>query len=125
MEAANSGGSAVDSASSGGSAAEAATSGGTGADSWTGEASGADSWTGEASGADLWTGEASEVQCAAHTHKIVTAITGSTDMMSGFVSPYFIVPKKSGGLRPVLDLRVLIRALHKLPFKMLTLKRST
>ncbi len=36
----------------------------------------------------------------------------------GFYSPYFIVPKKRGSLRPILDLRVLNRALHKLPFKM-------
>ncbi len=41
----------------------------------------------------------------------------------GFYSPYFIVPKKCGGLRPILDLRVLNRALHKLPFKMLTHRR--
>ncbi len=45
------------------------------------------------------------------------------DMESGLFSPYFIVPKKGGGLRPILDLRVLNRALHKLPFKMLTQKR--
>ncbi len=45
------------------------------------------------------------------------------DMRSGFYSPYFIVPKKSSGLRPILDLRVLNRALHKLPFKMMTRKR--
>ncbi len=45
------------------------------------------------------------------------------DMRSGFYSPYFIVSKKSGGLRPILDLRVLNRRLHKLPFKMLTQKR--
>ncbi len=45
------------------------------------------------------------------------------DMRLGFYSPYFIVPKKSGGLRPILDLRVLNRALHRLPFKMLTPKR--
>ncbi len=45
------------------------------------------------------------------------------DMRSGFYSPYFIVPKKSGGLRPILDLRVLNRSLHKLPFKMLMHKR--
>ncbi len=45
------------------------------------------------------------------------------DMRSGFYSPYFIVPKKSGGLRPILDLRDLNRALHKLPFKMMTQKR--
>ncbi len=38
------------------------------------------------------------------------------DMRSGLFSPYFIVPKKGGGLRPILDLRVLNRALHKLPF---------
>ncbi len=37
------------------------------------------------------------------------------EMKSGFYSPYFIVPKKGGGLRPILDLRVLNRALHKLP----------
>ncbi len=35
------------------------------------------------------------------------------DMRSGFYSPYFIVPKKSGVLRPILDLRVLNRALHR------------
>ncbi len=46
------------------------------------------------------------------------------DMRSGFYSPYFIVPKKSGGLRPILDLRVLNRALHKLSFKMLTQRRT-
>ncbi len=38
------------------------------------------------------------------------------EMRQGFYSPYFIVPKKGGGLRPILDLRVLNRALHKLPF---------
>ncbi len=40
-----------------------------------------------------------------------------------FYSPYFIVPKKGGRLRPILDLRTLNRALHKLPFKMLMQKR--
>ncbi len=39
----------------------------------------------------------------------------------GFYTPYFIVPKKGGGLRPILDLRVLNRALHK--FKMRTRMR--
>ncbi len=42
-------------------------------------------------------------------------------MRQGFYSPYFIVPKKGG---PILDLRVLNRALHKLPFKMLTHRRT-
>ncbi len=45
------------------------------------------------------------------------------EMRHGFYSPYFIIPKKGGGLRPILDLRVLNRALHKLPFKMLTHRR--
>ncbi len=45
------------------------------------------------------------------------------DMKAGVYSPYFIVPKKGGGLRPILDLRSLNRALHKLPFKMLMQKR--
>ncbi len=45
------------------------------------------------------------------------------EMRQGFYSPYFIVPKKGGGLRPILDLRVLNRALHKLPFKMRTRRR--
>ncbi|XDV29341.1 hypothetical protein PO909_032478 [Leuciscus waleckii] len=45
------------------------------------------------------------------------------DMKTGFYSPYFIVPKKGGGLRPILDLRVLNRSLHRLSFKMLTQKR--
>ncbi len=46
-------------------------------------------------------------------------------MRQGFYSPVynFIVPKKGGGLRPILDLRVLNRALHKLPFMMLTHRR--
>ncbi len=45
------------------------------------------------------------------------------EMRQGFYSPYFIVPKKGGGLQPILDLRVLNRAWHKLPFKMLTQRR--
>ncbi|KAL0196780.1 hypothetical protein M9458_005320 [Cirrhinus mrigala] len=45
------------------------------------------------------------------------------EMKSGFYSPYFNVLKKSGGLQPILDLRVLNRSLLRLPFKMLTSKR--
>ncbi len=44
------------------------------------------------------------------------------EMKSGFYSPYFIVPKKGDGLRPILDLHVLNWALHKLPFRMLMQK---
>ena len=42
---------------------------------------------------------------------------------SGFYSRYFLVPKKDGGLRPILDLRVLNKVLMKRPFKMLTIRK--
>ncbi|KAI2666758.1 Transposon Ty3-G Gag-Pol polyprotein [Labeo rohita] len=45
------------------------------------------------------------------------------EMKSGFYNPYFIVPKKSGGLSPILDLQALNRSLLRLSFKMLTTKR--
>lgn len=35
------------------------------------------------------------------------------EMKKAFYSPYFIIPKKGGGLRPILDLRVLNQALYK------------
>ncbi len=41
----------------------------------------------------------------------------------GFYRRYFIVPKKDGGLRPILDLRVLNISVMKLKFKMLTLRQ--
>ncbi|KAK3521655.1 hypothetical protein QTP70_014700 [Hemibagrus guttatus] len=44
------------------------------------------------------------------------------DRDSGFYSRYFVVPKRDGGLRPVLDLRALNSALMKFKFKMLTMK---
>ncbi len=43
-------------------------------------------------------------------------------MKKGFYSSYFIVPEESCGLRPILNWHVLNRALHKLPFRMLTQK---
>ncbi|KAI2646369.1 Transposon Ty3-G Gag-Pol polyprotein [Labeo rohita] len=42
---------------------------------------------------------------------------------SGFYSRYFIVPKKDGGLRPILDLRLLNLSVKRLKFKMLTIKQ--
>ncbi len=42
---------------------------------------------------------------------------------TGFYSRYFIVPKKDGGLRPILDLRVLNVSVLKLKFRMLTLRQ--
>ncbi len=80
MGATTSGGSRAEAATFGGSAADAATSGGSAANAAASGVTGTDLWTEEATGADLWTGEASEVQCAAHTHKIATTITGSTEL---------------------------------------------
>ncbi len=42
---------------------------------------------------------------------------------SGFYSRYFVVPKRDGELRPILDLRSINRALCKRPFRMITLKQ--
>ncbi len=42
---------------------------------------------------------------------------------SGFYSRYFLVPKKDGGLRLILDLRLLNYALMKRLFRMITLKQ--
>ncbi len=42
---------------------------------------------------------------------------------SGFYSHYFLVPKKDGGLRPILDLRRLNHALMRRPFRMIRLKQ--
>lgn len=41
---------------------------------------------------------------------------------SGFYSYYFLIPKKDGGLKLILDLR-LNRPLMRRPFKMLTLRK--
>ena len=48
---------------------------------------------------------------------------GATDgeIQEGFYSRYFTVPKRGGGLRPILDLRVLNGYLRKYKFGMLTL----
>lgn len=46
------------------------------------------------------------------------------EIKSGLYSPYFIVPNKSGGLRPILDLRTESRIhrihIHRMLFKMFT-----
>ncbi len=42
---------------------------------------------------------------------------------TGFYSWYFIVSKKDGGLRPILDLRVLNDSVMQLKFKMVTLRQ--
>ncbi len=45
------------------------------------------------------------------------------DRESGFYSRYFVVPKKDGGLRPILDLWLLNRSVSRLKFRMLTVKQ--
>jgi hypothetical protein len=42
-----------------------------------------------------------------------------SERLSGFFSIYFIIPKKDGGVRPILDLRGLNKFLKILPFRML------
>jgi len=51
--------------------------------------------------------------------KAIVQISASKQF-TGFFSKYFLVSKKDGGLRPILDLRQLNRFIKVLPFKMLT-----
>ncbi len=45
-----------------------------------------------------------------------------SEVERGFFSRYFLVPKRDGGLRPILDLRRLNFSLYKGKFKMLTMR---
>ncbi len=45
-----------------------------------------------------------------------------SEVERGFFSRYFLVPKRDGGLRPILDLRRLNLSLYKGKFKMLTMR---
>lgn len=45
------------------------------------------------------------------------------DRQAGFYSRYFLIPKRDGGLRPILDLRPLNRFLRSLRCRMLTIPR--
>ncbi len=45
-----------------------------------------------------------------------------SEVERGFFSLYFLVPKRNGGLRPIMDLRRLNFSLYKGKFKMLTIK---
>lgn len=46
-----------------------------------------------------------------------------SDMVGGFYSKYFLVPKRDDGLRPILDLRQVNLYLSRRRFKMLTLRQ--
>src|SRR4029434_4633359 len=52
--------------------------------------------------------------------KEAISVVPPEEAASGFYSRYFLVPKKDGNYRPILDLRVLNRALKQLKFRMLT-----
>uniref|UniRef100_A0A8C6PQJ6 ribonuclease H n=1 Tax=Nothobranchius furzeri TaxID=105023 RepID=A0A8C6PQJ6_NOTFU len=43
--------------------------------------------------------------------------------LSGFYSPYFVVPKKSGGMRPILDLSLFNCSIAVMHFRMLTMRQ--
>ena len=43
--------------------------------------------------------------------------------MQGFYSRYFLVPKKTGGLRPILDLALFNKYIVERPYHMLTIRR--
>ena len=43
--------------------------------------------------------------------------------MQGFCSRYFLVPKKTGGLRPILDIALFNKCIAGRPFYMLTIRR--
>ncbi|KAI2668352.1 Transposon Ty3-G Gag-Pol polyprotein [Labeo rohita] len=64
-----------------------------------------------------------EQEVATLLRKEAIEVVPPLDRESGFYSRYFIVPKKDGGLRPILDLRLLNRSVKRLKFKMLTIKQ--
>src|SRR4029434_3264773 len=55
--------------------------------------------------------------------KETLSIVPPEEKTSGFYSRYFLVPKKDGNYRPILDLRVLNKALMPLRFRMLNPRR--
>ncbi len=46
-----------------------------------------------------------------------------SELETGFYSRYFVVPKRDWGIRPILYLRPINRALYKCLFRMITLKQ--
>ncbi|KAK7910334.1 hypothetical protein WMY93_015018 [Mugilogobius chulae] len=51
--------------------------------------------------------EALRVEVSSLLHRGAVASVSAEDVHKGLYSPYFLVPKKSGGARPILDLRLL------------------
>ena len=63
-----------------------------------------------------------EEEIASLMKKGVIRVIPTVESQKGFYSRYFVIPKRGGGLRPILDLRVLNRHLRKYKFKMLSVK---
>ncbi|XP_045919663.1 uncharacterized protein LOC123979658 [Micropterus dolomieu] len=55
--------------------------------------------------------------------KQAISVVPTHDMYKGLYSTYFLVPKKTGGFRPILDLRYLNQHIAWKPFRMLTLRK--
>ena len=55
--------------------------------------------------------------------KQAVSIVPTHDRQKGFYSVYFLVPKKTGGLRPILNLRMLNQCITQKTFRMLTTRR--
>ncbi len=65
----------------------------------------------------------SEPKYAQCLQRVLVETVPLVDSESGFYSRYFLIPKKDGGFRPILDLSLLNRALMRQLFRMLTLKQ--
>ncbi len=70
-------------------------------------------------------GEAAQVleeEISSLMRKGVIRVIPTRESHIGFYSRYFVIPKRGGGLHPILDLRVLNKHLRKYKFKMLSLR---
>ncbi len=61
-------------------------------------------------------------ELSSHLQKGAIEEVPQSEVEQGFFSRYFLVPKRDGGLRPILDLRRLNLSLYKGKFKMLTMR---
>ena len=62
-------------------------------------------------------------EIAALLEKGAVTLLPSEEMGQGFYSTFFLIPKRDGGLRPILNLKGFNRFLKHLPFRMLSLSR--